>query len=120
MRVATPAMPRIQRSVIDPAALAAGIADAYKNVRLARVNDHEIRMSVMTKGYPWHRHPDSDETFVGVAGELVIEFDDHQLVVGPGEIATVPAGVRHRTRPLGARSVNLTFERIRADTAFEE
>ena len=105
---------------IDPLALSREIAQPYHNVSLATVNDHEIRMSVMTERFRWHRHPDSDETFYGIDGELVIEFEDHEVVVSPGQFVTVPAGTLHRTRPAGARSVNLTFERAGAETVFEE
>ena len=74
----------------------------------------------MTSPFGWHRHPDSDETFVGVDGKLIIEFEDGMAEVGPGQIVTVPAGTLHRTRPAGERSVNLTFERVGASTLFEE
>ena len=106
--------------VIDPLILSRAIAEPYHNVSLATVNDHEIRMSVMTERFRWHRHPDSDETFYGIDGELVIEFEDCEVVVGAGQFVTVPAGTLHRTRPAGARSVNLTFERVGAETIFEE
>lgn len=76
-------------------------------------------MSVMTEPFGWHWHPDSDETFVGVDGELIIEFAEGEIVVGPGQFVTVPAGKLHRTRPAGDRSVNLTFELIGASTYFE-
>jgi mannose-6-phosphate isomerase-like protein (cupin superfamily) len=107
-------------SPIDPLALSRAVTEAYRNVSLGEVNDHEIRMSVMTGQFPWHRHPDSDETFFGVDGELVIEFADREVVVKPGQFVTIPAGTLHRTRPAGERSVNLTFERIGAETLFEE
>lgn len=105
---------------IDPLSLSRQIDEPYHNVSLTEVNDHEIRMSVMTKQYGWHRHPDSDESFFGVDGELVIEFEAGEVVVRPGEFVTVPAGTLHRTRPAGERSVNLTFERRNAETIFEE
>ena len=104
----------------DPLALSQLINEPYQNLSLASVNDHEIRMSVMTEPFGWHWHPDSDETFIGVDGELIIEFAEGEVVVGPGQIVTVPAGKLHRTRPAGARSVNLTFELIGASTCFEE
>ena len=107
-------------SPTDPLALSKSIQDRYRNVSLATVNDHEIRMSVMTERFGWHRHPDSDETFLCVDGELVIEFEDGEVAVAPGQLMTVPAGTLHRTRPGGARSVNLTFERKDAATLFEE
>ena len=107
-------------SPIDPLARSRAVTEAYHNASLGEVNDHEIRMSVMTGQFPWHRHPDSDETFFGVDGELVIEFADREVVVKPGQFVTIPAGTLHRTRPAGERSVNLTFERIGAETLFEE
>ena len=107
-------------TVIDPLALSREVDEPYRNVSLGPVNDHEIRMSVMTEQFRWHRHPDSDETFYGVDGDLIIEFRDKEVVVRPGQFVTVPAGTLHRTRPAGERSVNLTFERIGAETVFEE
>ena len=105
---------------IDPLALSRDVTEPYFNVSLGTVNDHEIRMSVMTSQFRWHCHPDSDETFFGVDGELIIEFPDREVVVNPGQFVTVPAGTLHRTRPAGERSVNLTFERTGAQTIFEE
>lgn len=107
-------------TIVDPLALSRTVADAYRNVSLAMVNDHEIRMSVMTTQFRWHHHPDSDETFYGVDGDLIIEFPDREVVVRPGQFVTVPAGTLHRTRPAGERSVNLTFERVGAETIFAE
>ena len=113
---------RIQTAIglVDPLTLSKAITGDYDNRSLGVINDHEIRMSVMTAQYRWHRHPDSDETFFGVEGELIIEFSDREVSVKPGQFLTVPAGTLHRTRPAGPRSVNLTFERIGAATIFEE
>jgi mannose-6-phosphate isomerase-like protein (cupin superfamily) len=89
-------------------------AESYDNHRVAAVNDHEVRISVMTQAYPWHCHPDSDESFLAVEGGLLLDFDDRTVELLPGQMITVPRGVRHRTRPMGERSVNLTFERADA------
>lgn len=107
-------------TLVDPLALSRLVTDDYSNVSLGNVNDHEIRMSVMTEQFRWHRHPDSDETFYGVDGELIIEFEDREVVVRPGQFVTVPAGTLHRTRPAGQRSVNLTFERKDAETVYAD
>lgn len=108
----------MHKEILDPLQISRTIAEPYHNRRIAAVNDHEIRMSVMTSGFPWHHHPDSDETFYCVDGDLVIEFEDGEVALRPGEFLTVPKGVRHRTRPGGERSVNLTFERLGAKTLF--
>ena len=104
---------------LDPARLGAAVTSAYHNRSLATVNDHEIRISVMSYGFGWHIHPDSDETFLSVEGGLVVELDEGEILLSPGQMVTVPRGVRHRTRPVGARSVNLTFERKDAATIME-
>ena len=70
----------------------------------------------MTGPYPWHSHPNSDETFLVVAGGLLIEFEQGELQLVPGQMTTVLRGVRHRTRPLNDRSINLTFEAANAET----
>ena len=36
---------------------------SYDNHPLAAVNDHVVRISVMTKPYHWHRHPDRTRRF---------------------------------------------------------
>jgi len=86
----------------------------YDNHSIASVNDHEVRISTMTEDYYWHCHPDSDESFLALEGGLYIDFDDRTIELLPGQMITVERGVRHRTRPIGKRSVNLTFERTGA------
>lgn len=90
---------------------AAATAGIYFNERLASVNDHEVRLSVMSEPYPWHVHPDSDEFFLVLSGELEIELPERRVVLRAGQMFSVPRGLRHRTRPIGPRSVNLTVER---------
>jgi mannose-6-phosphate isomerase-like protein (cupin superfamily) len=102
-------------TVID-LARESGPAEGYDNHPIARVNDHEVRVSTMIEAYPWHCHPDSDETFLALEGGLFIDFDDRTIELRPGHMLTVSRGVRHRTRPIGQRSVNLTFERAGAQS----
>lgn len=89
-------------------------SESYNNHAITTVNDHEVRISIMTEAYYWHSHPDSDESFLSLEGGLYIDFDDHTVKLLPGHLITVPRRVRHRTRPMGARSVNLTFEKTGA------
>src|SRR6266550_5985881 len=109
-----------QIEVLDPGKLSQAVRDRYYNRSLTTVNDHEVRISVMTEPFRWHHHPDSDETFMGIEGGLIIEFDGREIVLRGGEMITIPRGVRHRKRPKGERSVNLTFERRGAETVFDE
>jgi len=67
------------------------VQDGYYNEAVTGVNDHVIRVSVMTTGYPWHRHPNSDETFIVMEGTLILETQDQVLHLKPGQMSTVPA-----------------------------
>lgn len=97
--------------VIDYAETAAAVTEAYANVLLARNEDHVVRMSVMSEPYHWHRHPNSDETFIVIEGTVVLRTERDEVELRPGQLYTVPAGLAHVTRPLEGRSVNLTVER---------
>jgi mannose-6-phosphate isomerase-like protein (cupin superfamily) len=98
-------------NVMDLMKKAADLSGSYENVIVAEINDHVMRIALMTEPYFWHTHPNSDETFLGLEGTVVLEIDDRRIELGPGQLFNVPSGVRHRTAPKGARSVNLTIER---------
>ena len=86
------------------------LSGKYENVVIAQINDHVVRMSLMTEPYFWHYHPNSDETFIGVEGVVILELMDQRVELGPGQMFTVPKGMKHRTAPAGGRSINLTIE----------
>jgi mannose-6-phosphate isomerase-like protein (cupin superfamily) len=115
-----PAFPALTQ--IDPLELAGRICEDYRNFPLLKVNGHCIRVAVMTGEYRWHRHPGSDECFLVLEGELEIDLDDSPTVVlKPGRLFNIPAGIRHRTRAR-VRTVNLCFEDERAytDVVFDD
>ncbi len=91
-------------------------SQSYENYPVAAVNDHVIRISIMTEPYHWHVHPDSDESFLVLEGRLCIEFAEGSVELSPGQLLTIPRGTPHCTRPVGTRSVNLTFESANATT----
>jgi mannose-6-phosphate isomerase-like protein (cupin superfamily) len=88
----------------------------YDNHPLTQINDHVVWIATMTGPYHWHFHPNSDETFLVIEGRLAIDFENGSLELQPGQLLTIPSGVRHRTRPIGERSVNLTFELAQSET----
>ena len=87
-----------------------GADKTYLNKQVAIVNDHVVRMSVMTQPYFWHYHPDSDESFLVIEGSLFIDLRDRTVELFPNQFFTIPKNTIHRTRPNSSRSVNLTFE----------
>ncbi len=89
---------------------AARVAGDWENFPLAQVNDHVVRLSVMTRDFHWHRHSNSDEVLMPVEGSLVVDFEDQSLTLAVGEFVRVPRDVLHRTRPGGDKVVTLSFE----------
>jgi mannose-6-phosphate isomerase-like protein (cupin superfamily) len=107
-------------TVVDLRAEHAGITDAYKNQVLFNINEECVRLAVFEGEYRWHHHPDSDECFLVVAGELQIEFEHApRVTLTEWQSVVIPAGTVHRTRAVG-RTVNLTYERQGARTLFVE
>jgi mannose-6-phosphate isomerase-like protein (cupin superfamily) len=89
---------------------------SYKNIPLSIVNNHTVRLSVMTEPFYWHYHPNSDETFLVLEGVLCIDLKDQTFELMPKQLITIPANILHRTRPKYNRSVAVTFESIDIQT----
>ncbi len=107
-------------AVVDLRAEQGEVAESYRNQVLLDVNGDCMRLSVFEGEYRWHRHPDSDELFLVVAGELQIDFGDgSRATLTEWQGIVVPAGTVHRTRAVG-RTVNVTFEKQGARTVFVE
>jgi mannose-6-phosphate isomerase-like protein (cupin superfamily) len=61
-------------------------------------NGHDL-MAVKVKGdFNWHSHPDTDDFFMVLKGQLIIQLRDGDVVLNPGEIYVVPKGVEHCPR----------------------
>jgi len=103
-------------TVIDIKKLSDQAGDDWVNFPLTENNDHIVRVSVLSRDFHWHAHNNSDETFLALEGELIIDLEERSLNLTPGQMLTVPKGVRHRTRANG-RAVNLTFEHKDTDVS---
>lgn len=107
-------------TVVDIRAEQAEVTEAYRNQVLVDVNADCMRLAVFEGEYRWHQHPDSDELFLVVAGNLQIDLaGGDRIELGEWQSVVIPAGTVHRTRALG-RTVNLTCEKKGAQTVFVE
>ena len=70
----------------------------------------------MTEPFYWHLHPNSDETFLVTEGSIFIDLEEKTVEIFPGQLFTIPRNIKHRTRPNGNRSVNITIERKDMET----
>ena len=47
--------------------------------------------------FVWHAHPDTDDFFLVLQGQLTIQLRGGDIHLGAGELYVVPRGVEHRT-----------------------
>ena len=100
--------------------LSDAVSEQRQNFVVSEVNDSCLRLAVNHEEYPWHFHANSDELFIVLEGELVVDFRDRESVtLKSNDTLLVPAGVVHKTCPKG-RTVNLCIEKTDADTQFIE
>lgn len=69
-------------------------------------------MVVKVQGeFIWHSHPDTDDFFLVLKGNLTIQLRDGDVHLGPGDLYVVPKGIEHR--PVAAEEAQLTHRTSR-------
>ncbi len=63
---------------------------------IAQMNDVHFKLAKIEGEFIWHQHPETDEVFYVVAGQMLIEFRDHSVKLEQGELCVVPRGVEHK------------------------
>ena len=72
---------------------------------IAEMNDYQFKIARLEGDFIWHDHPETDETFIVVEGELRIDFRDGSVMVRAGEMFVVPKGREHK--PFAEKEVKL-------------
>ena len=63
---------------------------------VAQMNDYHFKLAKVQGEFVWHDHPETDEVFLVVKGQLAIHFRDGKIVLNEGEMYVVPKGVEHK------------------------
>lgn len=63
---------------------------------VAEMNEYQFKIVKLKGDFIWHDHPETDETFLVIEGNLRIDFPDGAVHIGPGEMFVVPKGTRHK------------------------
>ena len=75
--------------------------DQWQARVVAEMNDYQFKVVKVEGEFQWHRHADTDETFIVLEGELRIDFragpsGDGSIVLRAGQMAVVPKGIEHK------------------------
>ncbi|MGY6566036.1 MAG: cupin domain-containing protein [Halomonadaceae bacterium] len=63
---------------------------------VAEMNDYQFKVVKLQGEFVWHDHPDTDETFIVIKGNLRIDFRDGAVHLTAGQMFVVPKGVEHK------------------------
>jgi mannose-6-phosphate isomerase-like protein (cupin superfamily) len=74
----------------------AKITDFWQPRVIAEMNDYQFKVVRIAGDFIWHDHPDTDETFIVLSGQLRIDFRDGAVSIGAGEMFVVPKGIEHK------------------------
>ena len=74
---------------------------------VASYNSNDIMVVKFQGEFPFHDHPDTDDFFLVIEGEVLLDVEDQTHTLGPGELFVVPKGVRHRPRSVREAKVLL-------------
>ena len=112
-------MPR-ELVVIDIAEELTTLAAGAPSRIIGLANEDCLKLSVYEGEGSWHAHPQADEMFLVLDGELALDIHGGATVtIGPRQVATVPAGVIHRPRS-ALKSTILCFKPRVSETEYYE
>ena len=72
------------------------LAEEWQPRVVAELNDYQFKIVRLQGDFIWHEHPDTDEAFFVLEGELRIDLPDRVVRLAAGELFVVPRGIRHK------------------------
>ncbi len=71
-------------------------SDHYSPKIIAQMNDYYFKLVKFLGEFVWHSHPETDEVFIVLDGNMEIHFRDGKVTLHNGEMYIVPKGVEHK------------------------
>lgn len=86
----------MQHAAINLAQKFSLFSEQWQPKVIAAMNDYQFKLVKLQGDFIWHKHSDTDETFIVIEGHLRIDLRDGAVQIGPGELFVVPKGVEHK------------------------
>lgn len=83
-------------SAINLAEKLSQFSDQWSPKVIGQFNDHDLMVVKVEGEFVWHSHPDTDDLFLVLKGEIDIEMREETVTLREGEMFVVPKGVEHR------------------------
>ena len=83
----------------------AKFTEVFQPKVIAKMNDYEFKLARVKGDFVWHSHAETDETFIVIDGEMVIEFRDGKVALKTGDMFVVPRGKEHK--PFAAKECKI-------------
>lgn len=74
----------------------ANLTEPWQPITVAQYNGNDVMVAHGSGAYDWHVHDNSDDLFLVLQGEVVLEMRDKSVKLKAGEMFVVPQGVEHR------------------------
>jgi mannose-6-phosphate isomerase-like protein (cupin superfamily) len=74
----------------------AQFSDQWSPKIIAQMNDYHFKLVKLQGDFVWHSHDDTDEVFIVLDGEMLIEFHEGRVDLKAGEMFVVPKGTEHK------------------------
>lgn len=63
---------------------------------IAQMNDYHFKIAKVQGEFDWHDHPETDEVFIILKGQLTILLREGSVTLKEGEMFVVPKGLEHK------------------------
>jgi mannose-6-phosphate isomerase-like protein (cupin superfamily) len=80
-------------------------AERWSPKVIAAFNGHDVMVVKVRGEFVWHSHPDTDDLFLVLKGNLTIQMREGDVQLGPGDLYVVPKGIEHR--PVAEEEVHM-------------
>ena len=71
-------------------------SEQWSPKNIAQMSDYHFKIVKVQGEFIWHDHPETDEVFIVLKGQLEIQFRAGSVILNEGEMFVVPKGLEHK------------------------
>ena len=87
---------KVDIAVINLEEKALKIEELHSYKIVAQMNDYHFKLVKAKREFIWHKHPETDEVFIVIDGNLRIDLREKTLNLTKGEMVVIPKGIEHK------------------------